>query len=75
MELWVLIPVSVIFLLALFAGFREVVRRRVWCPRDKTYAEVDVVQRYDHPERPVRIERCNLLADPDNVDCMQACIR
>lgn len=74
MEPWVLPAVTVTFLVLFLALRNEVVRRKLFCPLKKDTAEVDVVQRYQNPTKPIRVKACNLLADPKRVDCGQACL-
>jgi hypothetical protein len=74
MEFWVLLAVTFVFV-GLFAFMRnERIRRRLFCPLKKTTAEVDLVQRYHEPGRPIRIKTCDLLPNPKHVDCGQTCI-
>ena len=74
MEPWVLPAVTAVFL-ALFLLMRnERVRRLLACPVKNETAEVEVVQRYQKPDKLVRVKACSLLADPHKVDCGQVCI-
>jgi hypothetical protein len=74
MEPWVLPAVTVAFLALYFVMRNERVRRVLTCPVKHEVAEVELVQRYQEPEKPVRVTRCSLLADPTRVDCGQDCI-
>ena len=74
MEIWVLPAVTAAFLVLFFAMRNERVRRLLACPIKNTTAEVEIVQRYRHPEKAVRVTRCSLLADPSKVTCGQDCI-
>jgi hypothetical protein len=74
MEPWVLPAVTVAFLALYFVMRNERVRRVLTCPVKHEVAEVELVQRYQKPEKPVRVTRCSLLADPSKVDCGQDCI-
>jgi hypothetical protein len=70
--LW--IPLTVIFVVCLYAGRNLLVRRKLCCPHKDETAEVQVLCRALKPSKRLRIERCDLLADPKNVDCDQACL-
>jgi len=75
MEPWVLPAVTAAFLALYFVMRNERVRRLLSCPHRHETAEVELVQRYQKPEKPVRVTRCSLLADPTHVDCGQDCIK
>ena len=72
--LTVLAVLSIFFALVYWLGRNELVKRHVACPRDRTSAEIDVVQRYARADKPVRITRCSRLPNPDKVDCGQECL-
>ena len=74
MEPWVLPVVAVAFAALYFLGRNETVRRVLTCPLRKISAEIQIVQRYQRPDKPVRVKTCSLFADPRRVDCSQACI-
>ena len=74
MEPWVLPAVTAAFLVLYFVMRNERVRRLLSCPVKHETAEVELVQRYQKPDQPVRVTRCSLLEDPTKVDCGQACI-
>jgi len=74
MEPWVLPAVTAAFLVLYFVMRNERVRRVLRCPVKHEAAEVELVQRYQKPDQPVRVTRCSLLDDPTHVDCSQACI-
>lgn len=74
MEPWVLPAVTAAFLVLFFVMRNERVRRVLACPIKHEDAEVELVQRYQKPDKPVRVTRCSLLDDPTRVDCGQACI-
>lgn len=71
----VVLAVLTVFFGAVYAfGRNQIVRRRVVCPHKKTPAEIDLVQRYQREDRPLRVRACALLPNPRRVDCDQACI-
>ena len=74
MEFWVLPAVTAAFLALFFAMRNERVRRLLTCPLKNESAEVEIVQRYQKPDKPVCVKRCSLLADPTRVDCDQVCL-
>ena len=71
----VLAVLSVFFALVYTLGRNEVVNRNLTCPRDRSAADVEVVQRYGRPDKPVRVRTCSRLSDPRKVDCGQDCLR
>jgi len=75
MQLWVIPAVTAAFLVLFFLMRNERVRRVLFCPVKKVEAEVEIVQRYQDPGRALRVKSCNLLEDPQRVDCGQDCIR
>ena len=75
MDYWVLLGIVLTFAV-LFSFMRnERVRRLLACPLKETPAQVEVVQRYHQPAKPVRVKSCNLLSNPKRVDCGQACLQ
>ena len=70
----VLIPLTAIFVVGLFLGRNELRKRKLSCPRKREMADVDVIQRYDRPDKPVRVKSCDLLDDPNTVDCEEECL-
>ena len=73
MEAWVLIPITAVFMGLFLAMRNERVRRILRCPVYKIPADVEVVQRYHEPSKPVRVKRCSLL-NSKQVTCQQTCI-
>ena len=71
----VLLPIILIFSVAIFLGRNELVKRKLICPRKGIIADVGVVQRFQKPDKPVRVKHCNLLNDPKRVDCGQECLK
>ena len=69
-----LIPLTAVFVVCLFLGRNELVRRRLKCPRTGTEANVDVVQRFRKSDKPVKVASCDLLSDSKKVDCGQGCL-
>ncbi len=65
---------GVFFAAMYFIGRNELRKRRLACPRSGASAKVDVVQRYEKPDVPVRVKSCDLLPDPNKVDCEQECL-
>jgi hypothetical protein len=74
MEPWVLPAVTAVFLAVFFLLRNERVRRLIACPIKHETAEIEVIQRYQKPDKLVRVKSCSLLADPNKVDCGQVCI-
>ena len=75
MTLFVLVPITAIFVVAMIVGRNELVKRKLACPRNGMTADVDVVRRYFSPPRLMDIKRCSLLANPKKIDCEQECLR
>ena len=50
------------------------VKRTLFCPWKKTSAQVEIVQRFQEPDKLVRVKACSLLTPRNRVDCDQACI-
>ena len=75
MEIWVLPAVTMAFLALFFALRNERVRRLLACPIRHASADVELVQRYLRPDKPVRVKSCSLLPARKKVDCSQACLR
>ena len=71
----VLIPISIVFIVAMILGRNELVKRRLACPRTGSAAEVELLRRSLRPSKLVRIESCSLLADPRRIDCGQECLK
>jgi hypothetical protein len=74
MEPWVLIPITAVFAVSMLLARNELVRRALTCPLKHAEAEVDVVQRYDEPAKPIRVRACSLLPDSKRIACPQTCI-
>ncbi len=72
--LLVLLGITAVFGTMVWFGRNERVRQRRTCPRSGASAEVEVIQRYQNVEKPVRVERCDQLPDPARVDCDQKCL-
>lgn len=73
--LTVLAVLSIFFALVYWFGRNELVRREVMCPRDRSAADVEVVQRYARSDKPVRVNACSRLPNPRKVDCGQECLK
>jgi hypothetical protein len=71
----VIVAVLLLFVILYFVARNEVVKRRVTCPRTGTTAEIDQIQRFEGEKRPVGVKRCDLLPDPDEVDCDEDCLK
>ena len=71
----VLIPITLIFAVAIFLGRNELVKRKLDCPHKGEVADVGVVQRFQRENRPVRVKHCSLLPEQKRVDCDQACLK
>ena len=74
MELWVLLPMTAVFVVLFYLVRNELVRRVLRCPVKNADAEVEIVQRAHDPTKPIRVKTCSLLTDPKRVDCGQDCI-
>ena len=70
----VLIPIAVVFTVAMIVGRNEIVKRKLRCPRTDTIADVEVKRRSLRPSKQVGVESCSLLPDPTHVDCAQECL-
>lgn len=70
----VLIPLTLIFVAAFIIGRNELIKRRLTCPRTGTTASVDVLQRYDKPDKPVNVSFCSLLPGRNSPDCDKGCL-
>ena len=57
-----------------FVARNEIVKKRLTCPRTGEEAEVCVQRRFEG-RKDLRVKSCNLLDDPQTVDCEQACIK
>jgi hypothetical protein len=75
MNPYLLIPLALVFAVALLLTRNEVMKRRLRCPRDGRDAKVGVVLRWGDPKRTVGVRSCDLLPNPRKVDCDQACLR
>lgn len=75
MHWYVLIPIGLIVLGALIITRNELTKRRLVCPHKGEAAEVEVQRRHFLPTDDVRVKSCDLLPDPKNVDCDQACMK
>lgn len=71
----VLIPIAVVFTVAMIVGRNEIVKRKLRCPHTNEVADVDVARRSLRPSKLVRVESCSLLPDPKHVDCDQECLK
>lgn len=67
--------VVLLFAIVYLAARNEVVRRKLVCPRSGTIADVEVVRRYEKPDREVRVRSCSLFADPRRVECAGDCLK
>lgn len=74
MDPLVLIPITVIFVVAMIVGRHILVHRKVTCPRTGTVAEIEVFESSWKPDKLVRVKSCDLLDDPKVVNCGQGCI-
>jgi hypothetical protein len=63
------------FLALFFALRNERVRRLLVCPTRHESADVEIVQRYLRPDKPLKVKACSLLSGHKTIDCSQACIR
>ncbi len=75
MTLFVLIPITALFVVAMIVGRNELVKRKLACPRKGMMADVDVARRYFNPTKLMRIMRCSLLTNPKKIDCEQECLK
>ena len=71
----VLIPIGLIVVGALIITRNELAKRRLACPHKGEAAEVEVRRRHFLPTDKVSVKSCDLLPDPQNVDCDQACVK
>lgn len=71
----VMLGLSVFFALMYTLGLNQRVKRTLTCPETGTAADVEIVQRYDSPNKAVRVESCSLLPRPNHVDCGQECLK
>ena len=75
MSPFVLIPIAVIFVVAMVIGRNELVKRKLDCPRKKKTAEVELLRRSLWPSKLVRVKRCSLLEAPTKINCDQECLK
>lgn len=73
MHAYILVPIALVFLVAMFLGRNVIVRRRLTCPRTGGPAEVELLQR-SLTDRVLGIESCDRLANPRRVDCGELCV-
>ena len=73
--LTVALGLSVFFAVVYSLGLNERVKLNLKCPTTGTAADVEVVQRYDSPKKPIRVKACSLLPRPNRVDCGQECLK
>jgi hypothetical protein len=66
--------VVLLFAIVYLAARNEVVRKKLVCPRSGAVADVDVVRRFEKPEREVRVKSCSRFADPRRVECAGECL-
>jgi hypothetical protein len=71
----VLIPISLLFLVALVLGRNEIVQRKLACPRAGSTAEVELLRRSLRPGKIVGVRSCSLLADPRKITCGRECLK
>jgi len=74
-SLTVVLGLSVFFAVVYRLGLNERVKTKLTCPATGTAADVDVLQRYDSPKKPIRVKACSLLPRPNRVDCGQECLK
>jgi hypothetical protein len=67
--------VLLLFGIVYLAARNEVVRRKLVCPRTGGVADVEVVRRFEKPERAVRVRSCSRFADPRRVECAGECVK
>ena len=71
----VLIPIALVFIVAMIVGRNEIVKRKLRCPRTGSIADVEVKRRSLRPSKLVGVESCDLLPDPKQIDCKQECLK
>jgi len=71
----VLIPIFALFLVGMIASHVIRERHNLKCPHKEIDAQVDLQRPSFPPAAPLRIKRCNLLADPEKIDCDQECLK
>ena len=70
----VLIPITLIFALAIYFGRNELVQRVLTCPVTGSAADVAVEQRVGRPDKPVQVKSCSLLPGSKRIECGQGCL-
>ena len=75
MNIYVLIGVSVVFLVGVLLACTLRLKRRLVCPATGTVEEVGVVHRFAQEDRPARVTSCSRFPDQKAVDCEQDCIK
>jgi len=70
-----IVAVLAVFGAIFFVARNETVKRKLLCPRTGALAEVEILRRYEEPNRPVKVRSCTLFANPREVTCAQDCLK
>ena len=66
--------ILLLFCAVYFTARNETVKRSLTCPRSGAVAEVEILQRYEGREKPLKVKSCSLFEDPKRIDCDQDCL-
>jgi hypothetical protein len=70
-----IVAVLAVFGAIFFVARNETIKRKLLCPRTGALAEVEILRRYEEPNRAIKVRSCTLFPEPRKVTCEQDCLK